>query len=264
MQTVEPKARPLKASIWTRLHYLWSSFWAVLATVLCATGYLISQLLRPTTNVFSWWASTWGRLMFFFSGVRLVLEDRNGSLGQGPCVIMANHQNGLDIPAVAAALPVAFGFVAKAELERMPFLGHALKHSPSVFVDQSDPRRSLASIKTAGEHIRGGSSVLIFPEGQRSYTGHLHAFRKGGFVLAVEAGVPIVPVTIVDAASVFDESRWLSRPGTVRIVAHPAMSLADRTRRDIPELMRLARESIARDLPPEWRNPPEDSPVLGA
>jgi 1-acyl-sn-glycerol-3-phosphate acyltransferase len=164
----------------------------------------------------------------------------------------------MDIPIVAAVLPIVFGFVAKAELETAPFLGRALRHSPSVFVTKSDPRRSLESIRRAGEQIRAGSSVLVFPEGQRSYTGHLGPFMKGAFLLAVESGVPIVPVTLVDAAAVFDETRWVSRPGTVHCVIGNPIPLENTTRRDIPALMVQAREAIASELPEAWRNPPPE------
>jgi 1-acyl-sn-glycerol-3-phosphate acyltransferase len=250
---------PLRKTAWTRLHYLWSAVWILLVTIFSTLGYLVSQLVRPTPEVFSWWAAVWGRGMFFFMGIRLRLVDRRSIKSNGPCVLLANHQNGLDIPIVAAVLPMAFGFVAKAELESAPFLGPALKRSPSVFVDKSHPRRSLESIRRAGEQIRSGSSVLVFPEGQRSYSGHLGRFMKGAFLLALESGVPLVPVTLVDAAAVFDESRWVSRPGTVHVVIGDPIPLENVTRKDIPRLMDMAREAIACELPEIWRNPPGEA-----
>ncbi|NNE69914.1 MAG: 1-acyl-sn-glycerol-3-phosphate acyltransferase [Rhodothermales bacterium] len=252
-----PSPKPLEKTLWTRLHFLWSAFWALVVTTVCTTGYLVAQVVRPGTETFSWWAGAWGRGMFFFAGIRLKLVDRRTETLSGACVLVANHQNGLDIPLVAAVLPMAFGFVAKAELEHAPLLGAALRHSPSVFVDKGDPRRSLASIKRAGEQIRSGSSVLIFPEGQRSYSGHLGAFMRGGFLLALESGVPLVPVTIVDAAAVFDESRWVSRPGVVHCVISDSIPLEGLNRRDIPDLMRRAHTAIAEELPEAWRNPPD-------
>jgi 1-acyl-sn-glycerol-3-phosphate acyltransferase len=250
-----PRPDPLRKTIGTRLHFLWSAFWAVLLTAICAAGYLITHLIRPTTAHFKWWSGAWGRAMFFFMGIRLKLFSE-GELGQGrPCVLLANHQNSFDIPAVAALLPIAFGFVAKAELEGVPFLGTTLKHSPSVFVDRRDPRRSLESIRAAARQIREGSSVLIFPEGKRTYDEGLAPFMKGAFVLAVEAGVPLVPVTVVDSAALLDERNWISRGGTIHVVVGTPISLESMTRREIPTIMAQSREAIARHLPPEWRNP---------
>jgi 1-acyl-sn-glycerol-3-phosphate acyltransferase len=188
---------------------------------------------------------------------------RHGSVVKGPCVLLANHQNGMDIPAVAAVLPIDFGFVAKAGLENSPLLGPALRNSPSVFVDRRDPRRSLESLKRAAGQVRDGNSVLVFPEGKRSYSGHLGTFMKGAFVLAVEAGVPLVPISIVDSAARYDESRWASRPGVIHLVVGKPIPLSGMTRKDIPDLMRQAREAIAAELPEEWRNPPTRPPVTG-
>lgn len=250
-----PLPPELRASFWTRLHFAWSVVWIGICTVVCAIGYLVNHLFHRSPHVFSWWAAAWGRSMFLFTGIRVVVEGVDQIARDTPVVFLANHQNGLDIPVVAAVLPVSFGFVAKAELENVPFLGWVLSNSPSVFVDRADPRRSLESIQRAGAQIRDGSSVLIFPEGQRSYDGRLGPFMKGAFLLAVESGVPLVPVTIVDGVSVFNEQRRMSRPGVVRVVVGEPIPLRGVTRRDIPRLMDRSREAIGKHLPESWRNP---------
>ena len=191
--------------------------------------------------------------MSVFMGLRLRIHGTENIDRSGPCVFVANHQNAFDIPAVAAVLPIPFGYVAKAELEHSPLLGAALRNSPCVFVDKRDPRRSVASLKAAAAEIREGSSVLIFPSGERSYTGVLGSFMRGAFVLALESGVPIVPVTIVDAAARVDESRWVSRPGTITMVVGEPIDISGMTRRDIPELMKRVREAIGVHLPAQWR-----------
>jgi len=243
------------ASAWTRLHFAWSVLWIVLLTVVFAVGYLVTRLGRRTTGHFTWWARHWGRSMMRMMGIRVRATGTEGLDPTAPYVFVANHQNGLDIPVVADCLPVAFGFVAKAELERVPFLGAALRYSPSVFVDRTDGRRTLESMRSAGQEIRSGSSVLVFPEGARSYDGRMGPFQKGAFLLAVEAGVPLVPVTIVNGPEVFNEKRRVSRPGVIRVVIGEPIPLTGRTRRDIPDLMDRVARAIGAPLPETWRNP---------
>ena len=240
---------------WTRLHFAWSVLWIAILTAVFTIGYLGTRIVRRSTEHFAWWARHWGRSMMRMMGIRVSATGLQHLEHGTPYVFVANHQNGLDIPVVADCLPVAFGFVAKAELERVPFLGAALRYSPSVFVDRTDGRRTLESMQSAGREIRSGSSVLVFPEGARSYDGRLGPFQKGAFLLAVEAGVPVVPITIVDGPAVFDESRRVSRPGVIRVVIGKPIPLAGLSRRNIPDLMDQVFRVIAEPLPEAWRNP---------
>jgi 1-acyl-sn-glycerol-3-phosphate acyltransferase len=103
-------------------------------------------------------------------------------------------------------------------------------------------------MRRAGENIRNGTSVIIFPEGARSYRREMGPFQKGAFLLALEAGVPIVPVTIIDAYEVINEERRMARPGEVHIVIGSPIPLEGKTRRDLPELMETVRRAIEQPL----------------
>jgi 1-acyl-sn-glycerol-3-phosphate acyltransferase len=182
-------------------------------------------------------------------GIRIDCR-RIGELDENtPYVFAGNHQILLDIPLAALSVNRPFGFVAKGELASVPFLGAAIKYSPSIFVDRSNARKTYESIRVAGEQIRGGTSVVIFPEGARSYERRMGPFQKGAFALALEAGVPIVPVTIVDAYNVFNEKRKLARPGVVRVIIGEPISLSSYTRSDIPEIMSRVKRAIESQLP---------------
>ncbi len=260
----EPRTTPpaqVPVNLFTRSFYVFALLWGGLCTAFCATGYLVSRRFRPTPDVFAWWARAWGRSMFGVLGVRVVCEGFERVDPARPCVFAANHQNALDIPVAAIALRRPFGYVAKAELETAPFLGAALRSSPSVFVDSRDARRSVESLRRAGRTIREGTSVLVFPEGARSYDGRLGPFRRGAFQLALEAGVNLVPVTIVDAVSVFNETRWAARPGVIRVVVGEPVALDGVDRRRLSEILSLVRERVAAPLPAEWRgDEPADEP----
>lgn len=238
----------LRPTLGRYLGFAWLGLMAVLSTLVAAPAQILAHRRAPTARTFSRWSRRWGRWILQPGGVRIEVED-HARLDPGkPCIFVANHQSALDILVLAAAVPYPFGFVAKAELEKTPILGAAIRHSACVFVDKRDPRTAVKSIQEAGERIRGGNSVFIFAEGERSYSGGLLPFQRGAFFLAVEAGVPLVPVSLLGAYRLLDERRFLFRPGTVRVVLHPPISMHGLTRRDLPEVTARVHEALATSL----------------
>jgi len=169
-------------------------------------------------------------------------------------VFAINHQVALDIPAVGIGIPCPFGWVAKAELASVPFLGASIKNSPSVFIDRSHPKKSVESMRVAAARIRTGLSVAIFPEGSRSHSSTLQDFKRGAFMLAIEAGVPVVPVTILNALDLFNEKTHLARPGTMQIIIGEPINIEGWTRADIPRLMTEVHDVMQRELD-DWNRP---------
>jgi 1-acyl-sn-glycerol-3-phosphate acyltransferase len=217
--------------------YYWVLLWGGIITGLATIGSVLTQVLTRRADWFGWWARLWGKSMFLGMGIR-VRTSADAELDPDTSyVFVSNHQNLLDIPVLAVVLDCPFGYVAKAELARVPFLGLALRYSPSVFLERSTPRKSYESMKKAGETIRKGLSVVIFPEGARSYCRELLPFRKGALLLALEAGVDIVPITIIDGYEVIDESRKLAAPGVIHVHMGAPISLEGRTRTDIQEVL---------------------------
>ena len=216
-------------------------------TVFSGIGTVVHHTLSSDIRVFKLWSRIWGRSILFFAGMRVHIEQR-GQLPDLAYVFALNHQVSLDIPAAGIVIPRPFGWVAKAELSKVPFLGAAIKHSPSVFIDRSHPKKSIESIRVAGERIRNGLSVAIFPEGSRSGSDVLQPFKKGAFVLAIEAGVPVVPVTILDAYCLFNEKEKLARPGKMHIVIGEPIRIDGWSRKDIPRLMEEVRSTMQDEL----------------
>lgn len=220
-------------------------------TFISAVGSITHQALSRNLGVFRSWSIFWARSMFFGIGFKVQPILRTKLDPDQVYVFAANHQVALDIPAAGLAIPNPFGWVAKGELARTPVLGRAIKASPSVFLDRSSPRRSVQSMREAGEKIRAGLSVIIFPEGARSYAQELQPFKRGAFVLAVEAGVPVVPVTILNAYRHFDEKRKLARPGTIAVAIGEPVSMEGVTRKQIPEIMERVRLAMQTEID-EW------------
>jgi 1-acyl-sn-glycerol-3-phosphate acyltransferase len=132
-----------------------------------------------------------------------------------PQVLVSNHISGYDIFAIAGVMPGPFAFVAKKELERIPVFGRAWKAAGHISIDRSDRQKAIQSLQRAAEKMRRDrTAVIIYPEGTRSRSGALQPFKKGAFVLAQQAGVPIVPVVVRD-------SDLIQRPGSHRIDPRP-------------------------------------------
>lgn len=243
--STEPaKVSPIRSTLGTKLLFVWFGVVASLWTVPMAIAQVVSHQFDPSARNFKRMARLWGVVILRLCGIRVRVYDRAALQTNAPLVFVSNHQNLLDILALSAALPYPFGFLAKEELARVPFLGLAIRNSASVFIDKRDARRAMTSLKAAGERIRGGNSVLVFAEGTRSYGSSLQPLKKGAFAVAVEAGVQMVPVTILDAYRLMNEKKRLMRPGTIRIVIGEPIDLAGHTRRDIPRLMEDVRNKM--------------------
>lgn len=239
---------PPRPTLLRRVAALWGLLVAAVATPIFAVGAVTSYGIWKTPRSYGRWARGWARVLSIGAGLPVHVRFRTTLNPHRPVVYVANHQNAFDIPAMILGMPHEVGFMAKTELNDVPALGFALRHSPSVFVDRSDPRRAVQSLKEAGEKIRQGSAVVIFPEGSRTYSDGLLPFMRGAFLLAVEAGVPLVPVTIVDSYKRLDERNFVLVPGHVHIVVDPPISLEGKTRNDIPLLMEQVQACMLANL----------------
>jgi 1-acyl-sn-glycerol-3-phosphate acyltransferase len=148
-----------------------------------------------------------------------------------------------------SGLPVQFRWLAKAELFRIPIFGQSMRSAGYVSIDRSNRKSAFKSLAMAAEMIRNGTSVMIFPEGTRSSDGELLPFKKGGFVLAVDAGVPIVPIRISGTHSIMPKGRLLISRGKVRIDVGKPIQSADFTRKTKDDLMVRVRAAMSAASP---------------
>jgi 1-acyl-sn-glycerol-3-phosphate acyltransferase len=168
-------------------------------------------------------AGMWGRVLLRVWGVEVRID---GVAAPGPAVYAANHGSALDIPIVFGYLPVDFRVIHKRSLHYFPILGQYLYLGGHIAVDRANPFRARRSLSRAAVRIRGGTSVLVFPEGTRNRRGDgaVQPFKRGSFVLAVEAGVPVVPVSLAGVKRVAPEGLLRLRPGLVVLTLHAPMS----------------------------------------
>lgn len=166
-------------------------------------------------------------------------------------VVMSNHQSVYDIPAIFHALPLPLRMVAKAELFRIPIWGRAMRYSGFVAIDRRNRERAIRSLALAKRQLqRDHLSIWIAPEGTRSRTGALGPFKSGGFHLALDTDLRILPVSIVGTFEILRPDATDVKLGTdVRVVVHPPVDARSYGRARRAELISDVRATIASALP---------------
>jgi 1-acyl-sn-glycerol-3-phosphate acyltransferase len=186
-------------------------------TFLLALSAILFTFIDPTGRIYHRHAKLWGRLGIWMAGAKLEIIGREKVPSEGPVIFMSNHQSNFDILSLFLAIPRQFSWIAKEELFAIPVFGHSMRRAGYIPLDRRDGRRALKSIEAAAAIIKSGRSVIMFPEGTRSPDGNLLPFKRGGFLLAAKAGVPIVPLTINGSARINPCKRLELYPGKITI-----------------------------------------------
>ncbi len=166
-----------------------------------------------------------------------------------PCVFVANHASTIDPLALIPAIPQRVGIVVKHELFRIPILGTAMRVAQFVPVDRADKESTTTVVPLAEQHLRNGLSFMFFSEGTRSLDGRLRPFKRGAFTLAINARVPVVPVSIVGAHLLMKKGRSIVHPGEVTIRFGPPVDASAYTLERRSDLMARVEALVAAGLP---------------
>jgi 1-acyl-sn-glycerol-3-phosphate acyltransferase len=207
-----------------------------------------ATLFDPTGRWLHNYAKIWGKVGLILAGVKLEIENVGKVPTGQPVIFMGNHSSNFDILALYAALPVRFRWIAKKELFKIPFFGFAMRRAGYIPLDRSDGRRALKSMDEAAGLIRSGDSVIVFPEGTRTHDGNLLPFKRGGFLLAAKAGVPIVPFTINGTARINPAKSIALRKGTIRICFSDPIATTATAGKRRDDLLERVREAIEQGL----------------
>lgn len=238
-----------RASLGGSLRYWWS---------LAAAGALL-LVVGPPVILFSWaarrrhWvypAALWGgRTWLRLSGVRVRVRGREHLNPKQPYVFIANHRSYLDTATIFCYVGRRIGLIAKKELLRVPVLGYGMGYVNVMAIDRSNSERAIETMRAATGRLRSGVSFAVFAEGTRARPGELLRFKKGGFYMAVEAGVPVVPVAIKNTDALMGKGTGEARPGTIEMVILPPVEttglLADG---DIERLVARVHSIVAHEL----------------
>jgi 1-acyl-sn-glycerol-3-phosphate acyltransferase len=213
--------------------------------VLGSTTIFVS-VFDPRGNAVHYIGKLWSRMNLFFTGVRVRMHGLENIECGRPYIVMANHQSHFDVWALIAWLPLQLRWVMKKELRKVPVFGYGCERMGHIYVDRGKSESAKRSLEVAGKKIRAGSSVVFFPEGTRGADGKLLPFKKGGFVVALAAGVPILPITINGSRAILPRGTTKFRPGVIDVTIHPAVSVEGftyETRQDLLEKVRAVIQS---------------------
>lgn len=226
-----------------------------LGSVAGIIGIPYSFLKRDITQLY--WVAMWiVKTGVRAAGIRVQVEGIENIPAERSCIFMCNHVSNLDPPVVLPVLPRRCSVLLKKELMSIPILGTAMRMGQFVPVERGGKRDAAqASVKAAGEALRSGLSLMVFPEGTRSRNGRLSMFKKGPFFLAQQTGAPIVPIALSGTESMMRKGSVGITPGVARVRFLPVIEPAQFASRE--ETLRVVRTAIAEALPEEMR-PMED------
>jgi len=189
-------------------------------------------------------ARNWARALLRLAGVRVHVIGQENVRTDTPQIFMANHQSVFDIFAVLGHIPGEFRWIAKAELFRIPVFGRAMKGAGYIPIDRKNHEKAMTSIAEAVQKIRENRSVMSFPEGTRSLDGTIGPFKPGMFLLAMQAEVFIVPVTIIGANKIWPKRSLNIKPGDITIVIDKPIDVTTYSPDKRSELIEKARNII--------------------
>jgi 1-acyl-sn-glycerol-3-phosphate acyltransferase len=212
---------------------------------LCA---LLFPLISPGENKAHKIANMWANMLLKLSGIRVRVIGRENVLMNRPQIFMANHQSDFDILIVLAHIPGQFRWIVKKELFKIPIFGKAMKSAGYIEIDRQNHENAMKSMEEAAQKIREGKSVVTFPEGTRSKDGTIKPFKQGLFHLAIHAGVPIVPISIIGAHEIMPKRSLKVRPGRVTMVIDRPVDVSGYTIETRSELIERVRGIIIRNF----------------
>jgi 1-acyl-sn-glycerol-3-phosphate acyltransferase len=234
--------------------FIYQPYKWLLVVPLLAVSTVFFALLIMAASVFSFsragrfFAVSWARVNSFFTPMNVDITGyENIDPGQS-YVVVANHQSLYDIYVLYGWLGIDFKWVMKKELEKVPALGEACKTLGHIFIDRSDTKSAIESINSAREKIKNGTSVLFFPEGSRSDDGKIGPFKKGAFKLAIELGIPILPITLSGTGHILPKGSLNLTPGTETMQIHRPISVDGFSEKNMKRLIVNTRSIIISGL----------------
>lgn len=209
---------------------------------------ILWSLLTRTQDLMYWSSMKAVAVIIRLAGVRVHVEGAE-NIPPGPCIFTANHVSNIDPLAFASHIPRRVAIALKKELFRIPILSYGMRLAKFVMVDRESRKGAADSLRQSLRYLEQGLSFASYPEGTRSPDGRLGSFKRGAFLLALQARVPIVPVSIAGAEKLMRKGEWAIHPGDITIRFNPAIDTSGYTVASLRELLARVHASVAAGLP---------------
>lgn len=229
---------------------MWLALWAILATIVLFIPITLAATFSSTGNLAFNLSKLWAWALLIATRVRTRIVGKEKIKKGQTYIIISNHQSQFDILALVTRLGIQFRWIIKKELLKIPLFGYALLASRNIFIDRSNTKESIESINRGMKRLPKGTSIMVFAEGTRSPDGKIHPFKKGGFVLAIDYGLPILPITINGSRKVLPKGSVVFTPGEIEVIVGDPIDTKGYTRESLPELMERTRQVIVSSFKP--------------
>jgi 1-acyl-sn-glycerol-3-phosphate acyltransferase len=226
---------------WRTVFYLIPA--VAIYTVVLGTASLISTLFDSRGNFGHRCARAWSWLILKTTGVEVSVEGLDRLDPARSYVFAANHQSIYDIPILFASLPFQLRIIAKDSLGRIPFMGWHLQRTGHVLVDRARPGAGV--VRKMARLVKAGHSLIVFPEGTRSTDGSVAPFKGGPFMIALQAALPVVPISVVGSRHVMFRGELTVRPGRVAVIVHEPIETTNVPRASAREFAASVRDVVA-------------------
>ena len=221
---------------------------AIAVTAFMSICAFLFPLISPGENKAHKVANLWARMLLWLTSTRVNVIGRENVLLGKPQIFMANHQSDFDVLIVMAHVPGQFCWIAKKELFKIPIFGKAMRSAGYIEIDRQNHEKAMKSLDEAAQKIREGKSVVTFPEGTRSKDRTIKPFKQGLFHLAIKAGVPIVPISIIGAHEIMPKRTLKVRPGKITMIIDRPVDVSGYTIETRGELIERVRGIIVRNF----------------
>jgi len=218
-------------------------------TVLTALVTIIGSLLGGAHFWGYYPGKIWSQLICYLLLIPVKINGREKLHKRTSYVFVPNHQGSFDIFLIYGFLGRNFKWMMKKSLRKIPFVGKACESAGHIFVDRSSPKKVLATMRQAEASLKDGVSLVVFPEGARTWTGAMRPFKRGAYQLAVEFSLPVAPLTIDGAFAVMPRTTYNFKPGKIILTIHPPIYPQENKGHDIEDLMKKSYAVIESALP---------------